>query len=607
MVGRHRLPEPHWAVLAALPSAIQEVADGDTPPSGIPLLVAVNDRQGLGELTALVQTGFPVIALYSGTTPSIAVRCAQAGAGRVICLNEVEPGDLAGRLAGAADDKNGPWSTLDVLPFGVAICDEEGYRYRNPVHRTIDFHHLDGADGTQIATLDLTQVNDRHSGHVYLWSRVPLPGSDSGQMLELLEDITGRHTDRDEIARQRDVLRHRARDLARVNRALSELDRAKADFIALAAHEIRTPLTALNNAVHMLNRIKPERERERRMIDMAGRNVARLSALADDLLEFTKLETSHLSLHPDEADMNVCLWRAVDDVRAEADALQVSIHCELGTRLPTLHGEPDRIGQAIKRLIEYGVRRSCQGGQVRLRAACIRHWQPVDGGAPDNPPDLPFQPDQWVELSVTDQGGRLDPERADHLFTGFGSAGDQLADPVIGGGLGLAICRQVVHAHGGAVWAEAAMPSGTRLVMRLPCLDAAGLGTYQLGRRFDRLHQQQQVAWLVSLRSTAGPADAGVLVDIMQEADMPSSDWVFLDRQDEVITLVSGGKARLIGQLRRLLEQLPSSPGGNYPIHIGWARPDHGEHFDDILRRARAAARPLSECTEVTTHTGDDT
>ncbi|MBI5136275.1 MAG: HAMP domain-containing histidine kinase [Nitrospirae bacterium] len=609
VVGVERLPAPFAAALADSGVPITALRGGDAPVAGTSILVVVTERAGLGELATHAQGGWPhgVAALYAGTSPSIAARCAQTGASRVICLDETAPAELAAQLVLPAPGPQWPLATLDALPLAIALRDDDGtYHYRNAAHHALQPERLDGNGGT-IAPLDLHQVTDPESGHVFLWSRMPIETATGGSVLETLEDITGRHTDQTEILRQRDMLVRRAWDLAHANKELANLDRAKADFIALAAHEIRTPLASLNNAVHLLKRRNPDPARQARFAEMAIRNVARLAALADDLLEYTKLETRQMSLHVAPADVGGCLWQAVDGVRTEADALGVTLDCAIGTPLPILQGEAERLGQATRRMLEHAVRRSRQGGTVTLHAACMRGWlEPTVTLPPGARPDLPETPEAWVELAVTDQGGMLPEQHVSQLFNGFASARSALADPVQGGGLGLAICRRIVGAHGGVVWAEPVAPNGTRLVMRLPCLSTHGIGLYQLAHRYQRLVRQQQTPWLASVGLCAAPGDPALLAELCQAANWPEADWVALDTPQEVVMLATGGEGQVRDRLAKLLILLPCRDDARPPIQVGWASPGDGERFRDALARARASTRPIGDGATLTIKTGDE-
>ena len=597
--GQERLPAPFADALKQLDPIYLEPQQ--TPPDSGLLLVVVSDQAGLGELATQVQSvrRGQVVALYTGSRPTIAIRCAQTGVTRVICLDEMAPATLAEQISGAADTalNDWPWPILEALPFGVAVRHADGnYQYRNPSHTQVNLDNFISESGDGLHTLDLEQLTNPQSGQVLLRARILVNRAPENQLIEVLEDITGRHTDQDEIMRQRDMLVRRAWDLAQANKELTSLDRAKADFIALAAHEIRTPITALNTALHLINRITSEDTRERRFIDMANRNVSRLGALADDLLEFTKLETRQLSLSIVESDASTFLWQSVDAVRTEADAMGVTIDCEVGTPLPTLNGEADRLGQAMQRLLEHGVRRSPEGGKVKLHTAYVSTWvKPEQASTTTREPKLPLAPDGWVELSVTDRGGAMPTEHLAHLFTGFGSARDPLSAPVDGGGLGLAICRRIVSAHGGVVWAEPVIPDGLRLVLRIPHLSASALGLFQLEKRYQRQCRRLQTPWVLSVVPTEDDSMAEALKRACQQAGWSRADWVTLLNPGEIVALVPGGEEKIRERIATLLDHLPSSNDDRVPIRVGWASPGDGDDFEEALCRARAAIGPTPD------------
>jgi len=465
---------------------------------------------------------------------------------------------------------------LDLLPVPVAVRGAAGYAYRNAAHRgvaaealKVDAGAADGSGaGADLEGLGIARVTDPDSGRVYLCSRTPL-GS-GPEVLEVLEDITGRQSDRDEIARHRDALAREAEALARANRELAVIDRAKAAFIALAAHEVRTPLTALANALALLRRA-PEGRTEKsgeRFLAMAERNVGRLAALADDLLAFTKLEMGHLGLAVAPVDVTALVAEAAAALAVDPDGRRVRVTG--GTRLPALHGDPARLGPVVRGLLRHALDRAPEGHAVRVALSHRRRWsRPGEPGDPAEAPAAPGPPDGWLEVAVSDAAGTANTD---------GSEGDEAL------GLGLAVGRRIAALHGGALWAR---PGGS-VVLRLPVLSLPDARLLPVQEAWRRLPRHGAAPALVVLRPEGdgeGTGDSGALRAALGE----DPGFASVPEAGEVVGAVAGDAA--VARVRAAAAGWSAAKG--CPIRMGWSRADAAADFPAALARARAAMRTL--------------
>jgi signal transduction histidine kinase len=203
---------------------------------------------------------------------------------------------------------------------------------------------------------------------------------------------------------------------------LETLDRARRDFVADAAHELRTPITALRASLeNAVDGIEPA--------DLPAllAQVERLGRLADQLLDLSALE----------AGGPAALRRRTFPVgELSPDFVPADL---------PLRGDPDRLRQVVGNLVE-NARRHAPGAEVLLRASAAA------GGR--------------VRLEVEDRGPGIAPADAHRIFDRFSRA--DAARTTAGAGLGLAIARSIVELHGGTIRAEPAQPRGTRMVIDLP-------------------------------------------------------------------------------------------------------------------------------------------
>lgn len=209
---------------------------------------------------------------------------------------------------------------------------------------------------------------------------------------------------------------------------LDTLDRARRGFVADAAHELRTPITAmraqLENAVDGVE--QP---------DLPGllEEIERLGRLADQLLDLSALDAGATPLRAEEFPVHELLIGCEEaDVRAADDL--------------TIRGDRDRLRQVVANLVE-NARRHAPGAPLTIRACA----EPGGDG---------------LRLEVEDRGPGLPPGEADRVFERFARADRSRSVP--GSGLGLAIARTIVELHGGVLRAEPVEPHGCRMVVVLP-------------------------------------------------------------------------------------------------------------------------------------------
>ncbi|HZQ98043.1 MAG TPA: ATP-binding protein [Chloroflexota bacterium] len=276
-----------------------------------------------------------------------------------------------------------------------------------------------------------------------------------GQMTGLLvawRDVTKRPLDAGD-ARLLDDLADRAAlaiGNARLYRQAQEAIRARDEFLSIASHELRTPVTSIKGfaqvamRAHSMGRL--DEERLLKSLGAINRVSDRLAKLIEDLLDVSRMRTERLRVSAQRVDLaafvNSLLTRYAD---------QLDEHHRLVRAIPrrcVVQADPIRLDQVLWNVLENAVRYSPEGGEVRVRVACAA--------------------DEAV-VSVTDQGIGVPANQIEAIFAPFGRArnAEELAIP--GMGLGLYICRGIVERLGGRIWAESpGEGKGTTVSIALP-------------------------------------------------------------------------------------------------------------------------------------------
>lgn len=234
------------------------------------------------------------------------------------------------------------------------------------------------------------------------------------------------------------------------------MEEARRMLLAAVSHDLRTPLTSLRAVVEALDDgVVEDRSTVTRYLASARQQVRQLETLIDDLFELSRLDAG--ALHLDRRAMHVSglVDEAMESVRVQADAASIRLETRLDAELPLVFVDGERIGRVLLNLLSNALRYTPEGGTIALLA------QHRDGG---------------MQVSVQDSGAGIAPDDLPHIFESF-YRGEKSRSRLHGGaGLGLAIARGLVEAHGGHMWAESAPGSGTSVHFTLPASASMGPG-----------------------------------------------------------------------------------------------------------------------------------
>ena len=264
-----------------------------------------------------------------------------------------------------------------------------------------------------------------------------------------------------------------------VARRLEEALRLREQFVSLASHELKGPLTPLKGYAQAISR-RLDRAAEsgqvieeawlRRALSVMVGQIDRLDHLVTDLLDVSRVRAGRFTLEPVEVDL-VALARDIFDRFRETITAVASTETGAGHRF-VLQAEADsltgywdqtRLDQLITNLLSNAVKYSPRGGLVELRVSPAEATLAAERGMPPG----------TVHLSVRDEGiglrgGGADPARSP-IFEAFSRGENVGATEATGFGLGLFICAEIVRRHGGAIWAESAGENqGTTFHVLLP-------------------------------------------------------------------------------------------------------------------------------------------
>jgi two-component system, NtrC family, sensor histidine kinase KinB len=229
-----------------------------------------------------------------------------------------------------------------------------------------------------------------------------------------------------------------------------ELDRAKSDFIATLSHEFRTPLTSVTMTVDILNQqiLGSLNDRQRELIRSAREDCARLTKLARELLQLSKLEAGRTPLINEELDLSSVVEFSLRPLQIQFGEKGIQLVTELPSGLPHIVADRQQMSWVFTNLVTNALKYTPSGGRVTV-SLCAE--------------------DDSVRIDVADTGQGIKPEHIERIFDRFVQIKDDDNISTPGSvGLGLAIAKEIVEMYGGRIWAASEYGKGSVFSVRLP-------------------------------------------------------------------------------------------------------------------------------------------
>ena len=359
--------------------------------------------------------------------------------GRVTFINSAaqrlfgwESGELLGRRMHDATHHRHPDGTpfpasdcagLGVLREGVTLIDHEDVFIRR--------------DGTFFPV-------------VYSSSRVVVDGTVTG-LVVVFRDVT-RHRQAEQEREELLELAERARAASEAAaRSLEASSRAKDEFLAMLAHELRNPLAAVRNAVATASLDESRRERA---LEIAGRQAGQLGRMVDDLLDVARITSGRIALRKGRVRLADVVEQAVESIRPFVEMRGLSLIVTLPSQPVQVEADAARLEQVFVNLLSNAAKYTDAGGRIDVVAACIGDGQ--------------------VAVGIRDTGMGIAPEMLPRMWDLFAQS-DRGIDRKQGGlGIGLTVARRLVELHGARIEARSdGVGKGAEFVVTLAASPAA--------------------------------------------------------------------------------------------------------------------------------------
>jgi signal transduction histidine kinase/CheY-like chemotaxis protein len=374
---------------------------------------------------------------------------------------------LAKRLAGQLADYciTYAFDGAAIRRLGVAHRDPEKYRYLEtlcalaPPTVTDDWGPgavIRRGEAMLVQNIASEYINERitHEEHRdavrHLEPRsaifVPLRarGRTVGAIALVADAMSGRQYDADDLELAREIASHAALlvDNARLYAEAKTAIQARDDMIAVVSHDLRNPLQSISSAAAVLQLDPPgnRRSKSAAAIQLATEQMDRL---LQDLLDITQIDAGQLSVNREKIDIASLIQEARTMFYPLAREKAIRLHCTVATGLPAVYVDRGRILQVLSNLLGNALKFVPSGGRIELSAA---------------------MQDGRVRIAVADTGPGIDPDNVSKVFDRFWRA-DRRKER--GAGLGLAVARGIVQAHGGEIGVDSRPGEGSTFYILL--------------------------------------------------------------------------------------------------------------------------------------------
>jgi signal transduction histidine kinase/DNA-binding response OmpR family regulator len=230
---------------------------------------------------------------------------------------------------------------------------------------------------------------------------------------------------------------------------LEELNQIKSNILSIVSHDLRTPLTSILLYTKMLNEELESlaRDDQRRFLGIISNECNRLARLVDDLLEVQRLESGRVQWNIQKHDLSEIIRECVQVFKSMAFSRSIQLELDCPDSLPPVEVDSDKISQVLSNLLSNALKYTPGGGCVRLSAKCNA---------------------SEILLCVADTGPGIPRDKWDQIFGRFTQLSNANTREIAGVGLGLHIVREIVEAHGGAVWVDSEVGRGSEFFVSLP-------------------------------------------------------------------------------------------------------------------------------------------
>ncbi len=257
-------------------------------------------------------------------------------------------------------------------------------------------------------------------------------------------------------------------EIKNTNTKLEKLERLKSEFISIVSHELRTPLTAIKNSLEIClsGKAGDVSSIMDKFLNMASRNVTRLSGIINDLLDLSKVEAGKMDFKFEKTNINAPVEFIKNTFENVAREKNIELILDKDKNISDTYIDNQRIEQVVSNLISNAIKFTNEGGKITVKTENIKQSDIDKTKLFDI--EKPVFYDNYVKVSVSDSGIGIAQEDLKKVFDQFQQIENSLNRKNGGTGLGMPIAKQLIEAHKGFIWVESELNRGTTFSFVIP-------------------------------------------------------------------------------------------------------------------------------------------
>jgi signal transduction histidine kinase len=262
------------------------------------------------------------------------------------------------------------------------------------------------------------------------------------------------------IEPKNDELSQLAGELTMINAKLEEVDRLKSDFISSVSHQFKSPLTAIEGYIDFfLEGIDTgiKKEKQIKALSIMKHNASRLGKLIDDVLDLARIEAGQLEVKRQPLKLGEMVEESAGEFEQRARDKEIEIEVKVEEKIGQVLGDKERLKKVLDNLLSNALKFNQRKGKVIIETR--------ESAAPGN------ESARFIEVCISDTGCGIPKSEISRVFEKFrrlGSEDETVMEELKGPGLGLAIAKGMVEAHGGRIWVESELGKGSKFIFTLP-------------------------------------------------------------------------------------------------------------------------------------------
>lgn len=274
------------------------------------------------------------------------------------------------------------------------------------------------------------------------------------------------------------------------NIKLEKLERLKSEFISIVSHELRTPLTSINSALDIIlkgttGEINDAMEK---FLNLAKRNVTRLSAIIYDLLDLSKIEAGKMEFRFERTNINLPVELVKNTLESWAKEQKITINLNLDTTLGQVYIDTQRMEQVLTNLISNAIKFTKENGTIEVTSSKVTAEDIKNNPFFETPPETTCN--EYVQIAVKDDGIGIAKENWSKVFEQFKQIENSLSRKVGGSGLGLPIAKRLMDAHKGFIWLNSELNKGSTFFLAIPLMSEKEIFELSLEQNIQKAKQE---------------------------------------------------------------------------------------------------------------------